>query len=149
MASNVFNSALVRIFNGGIDFDTNDFRVKLLMTNTTADTEKDAINFVSNITTLDLCDASGYADVQLTGEAVNTDDVNNRAEFDANDVSFTGLGGNATRNYQGVLLYKYVDGTNANDIPVAFIEFTTPIPSTATQVDIPWNAEGILQLSQA
>lgn len=149
MASNVFNSALTRILNGGIDLDTDDIRAKLLMTNTTADTEKDGIANVDDITTLDLCDASGYADVALASEAVNTDNTNDRAEFDANDISFTGLGGDGTRNYQGVLLYKYVDGTDANDIPVAFIEFTTPIPSTATQVDVPWDAEGILQLAQA
>lgn len=149
MASNVFNSALVRIMNGGIDFDTHDIRAKLLMTNTTADTQKDAINNVSDITTLDVSNATGYADVALASEAVNTDDTNDRAEFDAADISFTGLGGDASRAYQGVLLYKYVDGTNANDIPIAFVEFTSTIPSTATQVNVPWNAEGILQLAQA
>ena len=149
MASNVFNSALNGILNSTIDLDADDIRVKLLMNTTTADTDKDAIDNVSDIGTLDLCDATGYADVALTGEAVAVDDVNDRSEFDAANASFTGLSGDASRAYDGCLVYKYVDGTDANDIPIAYVEFTTPIPLTATQVDIPWDAQGILQLAQA
>lgn len=147
MASAIPNSAKSNLINGTIDLNTHDIRARLCMTNTTCDTEVDAINDLADYTTIDPCDASGYADVALTGEAVNTDDGNNRAEFDANDVSFTGLGGNASRAIQGVLIYKYVDGTNANDLPICFIDFTSDIPATATQIDIPWNAEGILQLT--
>lgn len=146
MASAVPNSAKLRLMNGGLDLDTDDIRARLVMTNTTCDTEVDAINNLSNYTTIDPADATGYADLALT-ESVAVDDANNRAEFDATDISFTGLGGNATRAYQGVLLYKYVDGTNANDIPVCFVEFTSTIPATATQVNVNWNAEGILQLA--
>lgn len=149
MASNIYNAALASLVNGGIDLNSHDIRAKLLMTNTTADTEKDSIATVSAITTLDVCDATGYADVALASEAVNTDNTNDRAEFDATDISFTGLSGDGTRDYQGVLIYKYVDGTDANDIPIAFIDFAADVPSSATQVDVPWNAEGILQFAQA
>ncbi|MDB5344269.1 MAG: hypothetical protein JWP89_2646 [Schlesneria sp.] len=118
------------------------------MTNTTADTDKDNINFVSNIGTLDECDASGYARVALGSEASNVDNTNDRAEFDANDVSFTGLGGNATRAIQGALIFKFV--TNDSDsVPIAFVDFASDISATSTQIDIPWDAEGILQLTQA
>lgn len=149
MASNIFNSALDRLWSGGIDLDNDDIRVRLLMTNTTADTEKDGINNISDLTTQDKADSTGYADVALTSEAVNTDDANDRAEFDAADVSFTGLGGDATRDYQGILVYKYVDGTDANDIPICFIDFAVDIPKEATQVDVPFDAQGIMQLAQA
>lgn len=147
MASAIPNSAKANLINGGIDLNTDDIRVRLCMTNTTCDTEVDAINTLSNYTLIDVCDATGYADVALTSETVTADDTNDRAEFDAADASFTGLGGDATRDIQGALIYKYVDGTNANDIPIAFVDFTTDIPLTATQIDIPWNAEGILQLA--
>lgn len=149
MASNIFNAALDSLISGGIDLDTDDIRARLCMNTTTADTQKDGITSISAITTVDVCDATGYADVALTSEAVNTDDVNDRAEFDAADASFTGLSGDATRDIQGVLIYKYVDGTDANDIPIAFIDFTADIPATSTRIDIPWDAEGILQLAQA
>lgn len=147
MASAIPNSAKERLMNGGIDLDTDDIRARLCMTNTTCDTEIDAVNDIADYTTVDPCDATGYADVALTSEAVAADDTNDRAEFDAADASFTGLGGDATRAIQGVLIYKYVDGTDANDIPIAFIDFASDIPLTATQVDIPWDAQGILQLS--
>jgi hypothetical protein len=145
MASVVFNIAKAGLINGTIDLNTDDIRIALLMTNTTADTEVDA-DTISAITTLDECDATGAARVALTGEAVNLDDPNDRAEFDANDASFTSLGGNATRDYQGVLVYKHI--TNDTDaIPICFVDFSADVPKAATQVDIPWNAEGILQLA--
>lgn len=148
MASRVYNAALKAIVDGTIDLNSSDIRAALLMTNTTADTDNDADVFVGDLTTLDECDATGYARQALASEAVNIDDTNDRAEFDATDVSFTGLSGNATRAIQGVLLYKHV--TNDADSPLlAFIDFTSDIPATATQIDIPWNAEGILQIAQA
>ncbi len=148
MASAVPNSALLGILNSTIDLDADDIRARLCMNTTTCDTEVDAITTLVNYTLIDVCDSTGYADVALTSEAVAADDANDRAEFDAADVSFTGLSGDATRVIQGVLLYKYVDGTNTNDIPIAFVDFTADIPVTATQVDIPWDAQGILQLAQ-
>jgi hypothetical protein len=149
MASAIPNSALSRLLSGDMDLNANDIRARLCMTNTTCDTEVDAINDLADYTTIDVADATGYADVALADEAVAADDGNNRAEFDATNISFTGLGGDATRDYQGVLLYKYVDGTNANDLPLCFIDFAADVTAAATQVDVPWDAEGILQLAKA
>jgi hypothetical protein len=148
MASAIPNSVLAELLKAYLVTGA-DIRARLCMTNTTCDTEIDAITNLSDYTTIDPADATGYADVALASEAAAADDANDRGEFDATDISFTGLGGDATRDYQGVLLYKYIDGTNANDLPVCFIDFTADIPSTATQVDVPWNAEGILQAAQA
>lgn len=148
MASVVYNEFKRGSAAGEIDLNADDIRCRLVMTNTTCDTENDGIVNIADFSTVDVCDASSYADVALTSEAVNKDDANDRAEFDADDVSFAGLGGDATRDYQGVLLYKYVDGTDANDLVIAFVEFSNqPLAKEATQVDVPWNAEGILQLS--
>lgn len=145
MASLVFNIAKSGVMDGTIDLDTHDIRCALLMTNTTADTEAD-VDTISALTTLDECDATSYARVALAGEAVATDDTNDRGEFDANDASFAGLGGDATRDIQGALIYKHV--TNDTDsIPICFVDFTADIPKTATQIDIPWDAEGILHLT--
>lgn len=147
MASVLYNSAKVGFGNGTLDWDTDDIRCALLMTNTTADTENDTITNLADFTTLDEYDGTGYSRQALASEAVNQDNANDRSEFDAADVSFTSLTGDATRDVQGALIYKHVDGTAANDIAICFIDFASDIPSTATQIDIPWNAEGIIQLS--
>jgi len=122
-----------------------DIRARLVMTNTTCDTENDGIANLSDFSAIDPADAGGYADVALAGEATSKDDSGDRGEIDANDVVFSSLDGDATRDYQGVLLYEYVDGTDANDIPVAFIDFSADISSAATQVTVPWDADGIIQ----
>lgn len=147
MASVVYHNAIAKMMSGDLDLNAHDIRVALLMTNTTADTENDTA-LMNGFTTLDECDSTSYARVALTTEAVNTDNTNNRAEFDADDASFTGLGGDATRAVQGALIYRHV--TNDTDsVPIAFIDFTSDIPATATQIDIPWDAEGIIQGASA
>jgi len=147
MASVVYNEFKRANAAGEIDLNADDIRAILVMTNTTADTENDAKVYVGDLTTLDESDATGYARQALATEAVNKDDANDRAEFDADDVSFSGMSGDATRDYQGVVLYKHV--TNDADSPlIAFIEFSNqPLSKSATTVSVPWNAEGILQLS--
>jgi len=149
MASRIYNEALRAIAAGEYDLNANDIRARLCMNTTTCDTDNDAIVDLHDFTLIDVCDAGGYADIDMDGLAVNKDDPNDRAEFDANDLVFSGLDGLATRDYQGVLLYKRVDGTNANDLAIAFIDFTADIPKAATQVTVPWDAQGIIQFAQA
>ena len=147
MASNIFNNFLQKLLASYLVTGA-DIRCALLMTNTTADSDKDAINFVANITTLDECDAAGYARVAIGTEASNVDDANDRAEFDGADVSFTGLGGDATRDIQGALIFKFVTD-DTDSVPIAFIDFTADIALAATQIDVPWSSSGILQATQA
>jgi len=146
MASAIPNTLKLALINNTIDLETDDIRARLVMTNTTCDTEVDVIATLSDYTTIDPADATGYADVALT-ESTAVVDASDYAKFDAADISFTGLGGDATRAYQGVLLYKYVDGTNANDIPVAFVDFGGNIAATSTQVNVTWDSTGILHLA--
>ena len=149
MASAIPNSAKANLINGTIDLNSHDIRARLCMTNTTCDTEIDAINTLSNYTTIDKSDDSTYADVQLSGETVTANDTDNRGDFDtSSDIVFTSLTGDATRDYQGILLYKYVDGTDANDIPLAFVDFTSDIPKEATQVTVPSSTTNLLQVTQ-
>ena len=149
MASMIPNSAKANLINGTIDLNTDDIRARLCMTNTTCDTEVDAIAKVSNYSTIDVCDASGYADVALDTETVTANDTNDRGDFNtATNIVFSGLGGNATRDFQGILLYKYVAGGDANCYPLGFVDFTADIPKTATQVTVPSSTTNLLQATQ-
>src|SRR3990167_9268304 len=107
MASLVYQNAIGKMMSGDLDLNTHDIRVALLMTNTTADTEQD-VDLMNGFTTLDECNSTGYARVALASEAVNIDDTNNRAEFDAANSSFAGLGGDAVRAIQGALIYRHI-----------------------------------------
>ena len=145
MASHWFNYAKQQLMNGGIDLDTDDIRAGLFMSNTTIDTENDGISTISGFTTLDECDGAGYSRLALTGEAVNLDDANDRAEFDADDANFGAVSA-ATRDVIGALVYKHV--TNDTDsIPIAWVEFATAKTMDGSNFTIQWNTEGILQLS--
>lgn len=146
MASVVPNNAKKLFMDGAIDLVNDDIRAILVMSDTTVDTEIDAIAFIDDYTTLDEMDATGYAREVLAGNAVAADDANDRAEFDANNESFAGLSGDATRIIVGVLIYKHVvDDTDS--IPLFYSEFASALPVTATQIDIPWDAQGLLQLA--
>ena len=147
MASKIPNSTLGVILNAYIA--TKDLRARLVMTNTTCDTEIDAIDNLSDYSTIDVGDATGYADVALTGETVTVNDTDNRGDLDtSSDIVFTGLSGDATRDYQGVLLYEYVDGTDANDIPMWYTDFSAVVVKEATQVTVPSSTTNLLQASQ-
>jgi len=147
MASVIYNEFKRANMAGEIDLNAHDIRAKLLMSNTTCDTQNDGIVEVVDFTTLDLCDATGYADVALGTETVTKVDASDLAKFSSGNVVFSGLSGDATRNSVGILLYKYVDGTDANDLVIAYIEFPGAISSAATEVTVPCPAGGWLSLS--
>lgn len=146
-ASHGFQFFFGELLNADTDMVTQDIRIVPLMTNTTADTERDAVDQYSDFTTPDLFDGanaptSGSA---LNGQAVNIDDANDRAEYDADDVSRSALGA-GTRPIQGELLIDFLT-TLAGSLPQFWIEYAsskTPDGGTFTVV---FNAEGILQVT--
>lgn len=146
MANFVYTIAASKLLSADIDLNADDIRVMLVMANTTADTERDATT-ISGFTTLDECDGASYARKTLTGEAVNTDNTNDRGEFDANDIQWASLGA-GTRNNQAMVVYKHVTN-DADSIPICYIDTTSPsifpFNGNGGNVDIAWNAEGILQ----
>jgi len=145
MADFVYDNAKEQLLLGALDFSTDDMRVALLMTNTTADTEKAAAT-VGGFTTPDDFDGSGYTagGAALAGEAVTEDGANNRGEFDATNLTFSALGA-GTRNIAGALLYKFVTNFNSS-IPIAWIDSGGfPVTANGGDITLNWNAEGLIQ----
>lgn len=148
MASVVYHNALSLMMSGTLNLASggDDIRIALVMTNTTADTEVDAA-VMSDFSTIDECDGANYVRKAFTNEAVTDDDANNRAEFDADDVSWTSLG-NGTRAVQGAVVYKHV--TNDTDsIPIAYIEFASTVNPGGGTFTMTFDAEGIIQAASA
>jgi len=127
--------------SGGIDA-----RVLLAMSNTTADTDQDALT-ISGIGTLDEYDGSGYSRAQIAAQAVTRDDPNNRAELSGTSpISFGATVGAGSRSAAGAVVYAHVDGTAANDWPIAWIDTGGfPINGGGGPFQIAINAEGLLQ----
>jgi len=146
MASVLYQNALAATFENTIDWETDNLDARLLMTNTTADTEPDATT-VAGITTLDEANATSYAKEDVTTPAVSADDTDNEMVWTSDNWVWSGLGGDATRDYQGALLVKYVDGSTG-DIPLLFVDFTADVTKAATQVTAPAPAEGFLNIGQ-
>lgn len=143
MASNVKNIAKSRVMSADMDLNAEDMRLFLLMTNTTFDTDIDTDNTGSY--TLDEMDGTNYARQNLANEAVNTDDTNDRAEFDADDVSIASLG-NGTRQMQGAGIHEFITN-DAGSFPLCWVEFSATINPGGSTFSITWNAEGIVQLT--
>jgi len=149
MANFVYTPRKTDFLNGDLDLAAADVRVMLVMTNTTADTDEDAHD-LADISTLDEYDGANYGRQQIGSEAVNQDDANDRAEFDGGDIQFASLGV-GTRQAQALLVYVHVDGTAANDLPLAYIDETSPsvfpFAGNGGDIDVTWSNEGILQLT--
>lgn len=145
MANFWYTGAKLKLAKGDLDFDTADIRAKLCMSNTTADTDQDATS-LSGISTIDEYDGSGYSEIDLAGASVAADNANNRAEIDYTDSNFGATVAAGTRQWVGVLFYCRVDGTSANDFPVAWHDLT-PADGNGGQVNLNGNAEGYLQVT--
>ncbi len=147
MASKVNNYFKQRVAEGEIDLDADTLKILLVTDQTTADTEGN-IQTLSGYATLGEFDGANYEVKTLANLTHALDTGNERFELDADNVTYTALGASGTQNnVQGVLLYKHVDGTDANDQPIAFIEFSSTLTPDGSDVTISWDAEGILQLT--
>lgn len=145
MASNVKNIAKSRLMSALMDLDEagDDMRAVGCMTNTTADTDIDSDN--TSGYTLDEMDGTNYARKTMDNQVVNTDDANDRAEWDADDLSYSSLG-NGTRQLQGLLIHEHITN-DAGSFPLAWVEFSSTINPGGSTLTVQWNAEGIVQIS--
>jgi len=127
-----------------------DLRVLLVMSNTTCDTEPDA-QTMSDFTTIDECDGAGYVQLDLASVAAAWDAANDRLEWDATDGDMDGGSGAiaaATRDVTGYVIKRYVDGTDANDVPWVYRDIG-PYTMAGGPFDFTWHAEGLIQVASA
>ena len=149
MADFVYTIGLSGLMDGTIDLNTHDIRVRLVMTNTTADIDDGTGRDAATITaiTMDEMDGANYptGGGVLASEAVTAVTASNRGKFDANDLTFSSLGAGA-RNVQAAIIVKSI-GQDGTDIPIFYIEsgFDPPTGVAANGGDfkITWHADGI------
>lgn len=146
-ASHGFQYAYGQYLQAGVNFVSGDIRLVPCMTNTTVDTERDAKDQVSDFTTLDEFDGSGYSTCgsALDNQAVNIDDANDRAECDADDETRSSLGA-GTRSIDGELVILYSVSLNAS-MPLHWLEYASDKTPDGSDFVVTVNAEGYLQLA--
>lgn len=144
----VFNEAKRAFAEGEIDLGADDIRCILVDTTTTFDVDDD-IDTLAGVTTAGYYDGANH-DVTnghaLSGEVVNEDAGNNRAEFDATDLVFSALGVGSAQA-QAILVFKWITNLGLS-LPIAYIDTGGfPFDGNGGDVTFQWNAEGILQVT--
>jgi len=131
---------------------TTDLRARLVMSNTTiADAGQEDAQTISDFTTLDEVDGVGYAMLDLENVTVAYDSANDRLVIDADDGDFDGGTGSiaaSSRQVTRVLIERYVDGTDPNDVPWLSIDIG-PYTTSGGAFDVIWNSLGIAYVGSA
>ena len=148
MSSVIYNAAKKKLCDGTIAFITDTIKCMLVSSAYTPNADDE---FVDAITASPSAELSGTGYVagfggagrkSLTANAINVDNVNDRAEFDAADLTWSAIDA-GTIKY--LVLIKEVTNDAASHL-IAAID----IGSQATNggdITVTWNAEGILQLT--
>lgn len=152
------NTTKTKILQGKIDFANDTIKVALYNDSTSYSFDPDSPEFLNDIldggTTAQEFGGSGgtgYTRKSLANQSVSTDDPDDEAVFDADDLSWSSLDG---ETIQGVIIYKQVGGDDSTpgDDPVLSVfdsaqisEF--PLPTSGAQVDLSWATEGIKNLT--
>lgn len=104
---------------GGDLETTPDVRCKLVMSSFSGETEEDAVN-LSDITTLDEFDGIGYAELDCADVTTGYVDADDEWQLDFTDGNFGTDVAPGSDVIYGMLVYLYVDGTEANDVALGF-----------------------------
>lgn len=140
MASFVFTKLKKLLLDKGIDLVNDSLYVRLT---TAALTVNDDMDTVTELTEFVEHDGANYpaGGAALASKTATLDNANDRAVFDAADLTFTALGAAAATN-KGALIVKHVDG-GANDIPLIYFEWAAPVTNDGTDWAIKWSSSGI------
>jgi len=144
VADVIYNSFKGKIMDGSIDLDTDTIKVVLVTSSYTPniDTHTQYSHITNQVT------GTGYTagGATLANKSVAVDTTNDRAEFDADDTTWT----SASITARGAVIYKYVDNEGSPDDTsplICYKDFGADVTSTNADFTIKWHADGILYLS--
>lgn len=139
MAGFVYNEGAEEIALGNIDFVNDDIRAIVVMTNTTADTENQGIDFIGDFTTLDEYDQS-YTRPVLSGKSISkVESAATYVKHLADNLNLASLAA-GTRSIAGVVVYKHITN-DAASIPLAWCPLSTPKAATGADFPMNWSAD--------
>lgn len=148
------NATKLKILQADIDFSDDIIKVALYNDSVPYTFDPDTAEFVNDIldggNTAKEFGGSGYTRKTLNNKSLNQDDVDDEAEFDADDLSWSSLN---NETIQGVIVYKQVggdDSTPGDDLILSVFDSDVvssfPLPTSGAGVDLSWATEGIKKL---
>lgn len=141
MASFIYNNAREALLNGDIDLTSDTIKVALVTASYTPD--QDAHDAWDDVSANEVS-SSGYTagGATLSSKTVTQDNTNDRAVFDAADVSWTGV----TFSTRYGVVYKDT-GTPATSLLIALLDWGSTKSPSAENFSLTWDANGILRLT--
>ena len=152
MADFAYTEALDALGKKLVGWTTDDARLILCMSNTTADTDEDAAN-VDAVTTLDEFDGTGYPTTFATRSALADEVIVknvslDRAEWDATDFVWSSLGSGA-RQAAGIMVYKHLTSDTLSTPWFWFDSGGFPFTANGSNVTVQWNSVGVALVQNA
>lgn len=160
------NNTLTEYFNGGIDLDTDTVKIALYDDSTAFTFDPDTHAFVGDIldggtTAQELQGSQGYTGTSdrqaLANASITQDDTNDRAVFDADDVTFQGVVSDAA--IQGWIIYQQVGGDDTTpgddrvlivvDDDMADAPSNLPLETDGNNVVVQFDSVGVQTLGVA
>jgi len=151
MADVIYQGLLKALVEGDLD-GAPDIRLMLVMSDFSGGTEEDAIN-IDDITTLDECDGAGYQEIDCANVTFTYDSTDDQYQLTFDPGEFNAPSGTVaqgSRQNIGIVVKLHVDGTDANDVILAFTDSGGfPFDGVGTAVTYTPHADGMLYLGAA
>ena len=157
MANILYHNFFAEVMKGNVDLDSASTVIRVLLERSTSTyTPNRDHDFLDDFTTgggVELSVAS-YSRKTVANKAVNTDNTNDRIEWDFDDISFGALESGQT--IDALIFYVQTGGddtTPGNDILIAYIDTVSgspalPILTNGGTISFTVNAEGFIQSLQ-
>lgn len=144
MSDMIPNSALKKFLNKEIDIDTDTIKV-MLLTNSHSN-DPDTQEFIDDVSANQVS-GTGYTagGATLASKTLTQDNTNNKAVFDAGDITWSSANGFTARY---AVIYKDT-GTAGTSPIIAIFDFGADKTASGSDFILTWNASGILSLAQA
>jgi len=137
MASGVYAKGLEQILNGDLDWGTTTVKVMAVKTGYTLD--KEAHEFLDDVSASRYTDVT---DVELAGESVGRDTVNNWVELNATTTTFPSVALSGADDIIGFIIYIEV-GAESADILLFYDDIAVDVTPDGNNVNYNPNASGI------
>lgn len=156
MATFVYNKAAKEIAGGDIDLLTDTIKVMLVTSSYVANRDDDYVDEGGADDPIDheivatnyTAGWGGAGRKALASKTVTEDDANDRAEFDADDLTWTALGNGSNATIAAAIVVKEGGANDTTSLLIAYLD-VADLLTNGNDYKLLFDAEGIIQFSTA